>query len=47
MARNDSDRPNGPSPELPKPKKLPQDLQRIIDKADKEENLYDELYDGT
>lgn len=25
---------------------LPKDLQSIIDKADKEDNFYDELYDG-
>ncbi|RDW69442.1 hypothetical protein BP6252_08462 [Coleophoma cylindrospora] len=38
----------GPPPTgLPKPEKLPPALQRIIDKNDADENLYDELYDGT
>ncbi|RDW80563.1 hypothetical protein BP5796_05261 [Coleophoma crateriformis] len=38
----------GPPPTgLPKPEKLPPALQRIIDKNDAEDNLYDELYDGT
>jgi len=48
MAGNDSDKPRGPRPTgLPEPEKLPPSLQQIIDKADKEENFYDELYDGT
>ncbi|KAN0096430.1 Mitochondrial 18 KDa protein (MTP18) domain containing protein [Hyaloscypha variabilis] len=48
MAKNDSDKPRGPPPSgLPEPEKLPPALQRIIDKADKEDNFYDELYDGT
>ncbi|KAH8808995.1 mitochondrial 18 KDa protein-domain-containing protein [Xylogone sp. PMI_703] len=36
----------GKSPQLPEPEKLKPALQRIIDKADKEDNFYDELYDG-
>jgi len=48
MAGKDSDKPRGPPPgELPKPEKLPEAFQRIIDKADNEDNFYDELYDGT
>jgi fission process protein 1 len=48
MAKNDSDKPRGPPPTgLPEPEKLPPSLQKIIDKADKEDNFYDELYDGT
>jgi len=48
MAGKDSDKPRGPPPNgLPEPGKLPPSLQKIIDKADKEDNFYDELYDGT
>jgi fission process protein 1 len=48
MAGKDSDKPRGPPPnELPEPEKLPSSFQRIIDKADSEDNFYDELYDGT
>ncbi len=48
MANDDSNKPRGPPPSgLPEPEKLPPALQRIVDKADKEENFYDELYDGT
>jgi fission process protein 1 len=48
MPDKDSDKPRGTPPgDLPKPSKLPTSLQRIIDKADKEDNFYDELYDGT
>lgn len=48
MPDKDSDKPRGPLPtDLPKPEKLPPALQSIIDKADKEDNFYDELYDGT
>lgn len=32
---------------LPEREKLPPGLQKILDKADKDESLYDELYDGT
>jgi hypothetical protein len=47
MSDKGSDRRRGPPPgELPKPEKLPPSLQKIIDKADKEDNFYDELYDG-
>ncbi|KAK4200386.1 mitochondrial 18 KDa protein-domain-containing protein [Triangularia verruculosa] len=35
-----------PSTKLPDAKKLPADLQKIIDKNDKEENFFDELYEG-
>ncbi|KAK4173605.1 mitochondrial 18 KDa protein-domain-containing protein [Triangularia setosa] len=35
-----------PSTKLPEPKKLPPDLQKIVDKADKDENFFDELYEG-
>jgi hypothetical protein len=48
MAGNDSGKSRGPPPTgLPAPEKLPAELQRIVDKADREENFYDELYDGT
>jgi fission process protein 1 len=48
MAKNDSDKPRGPPPSgLPEPEKLPPALQKIVDKADKEDSFYDELYDGT
>ena len=48
MSDKDSDKPRGPPPtDLPKPEKLPAALQKILDKADKEDNFYDELYDGT
>ena len=48
MAQDGSDKPRGPPPTgLPKSEKLPPGLQKILDKADKEENFYDELYDGT
>jgi len=48
MSGNDSDKSRGNPPKgLPEPEKLPAALQKIIDKADKEENFYDELYDGT
>jgi fission process protein 1 len=47
MSDKGSDRRREPPPgELPKPEKLPPSLQKIIDKADKEDNFYDELYDG-
>ena len=50
MAGKDSetDKPRGPPPSgLPEPEKLPPGLQKIIDKAEKEDSLYDELYEGT
>jgi fission process protein 1 len=48
MAGKDSENPKrAPPADLPKPEKLPASLQRIIDRADKDENFYDELYDGT
>jgi fission process protein 1 len=46
MPDKDSDKLNRPRTDLPAPEKLPSALQKIIDKADKEENFYDELYDG-
>jgi mitochondrial fission process protein 1 len=39
--------PTGIDSQLPPPEKLPKSLQKIIDKADKEENFYDELWEGT
>lgn len=54
MAKNDTNKPpsesttRGPPPTgLPEPEKLPPGLRKIIDNADKDDNLYDELYDGT
>lgn len=32
---------------LPAKEKLPPGLQKIVDKADKDDSLYDELWDGT
>lgn len=47
MAGKDSNTSRGPpTTGLPDAEKLPDGLQRIVDKADKEENFYDELYDG-
>ena len=47
MPGKDSDKPKGPLPtDLPAPEKLPPALQKLIDKADKDESFYDELYDG-
>lgn len=48
MSGNDSDKSRDPLPNgLPEPEKLPPALQKLVDKADKEDNFYDELYDGT
>jgi len=48
MADNDSSKGRGPPPSgLPAPEKLPVDLQRLVEKADRDDNFYDELYDGT
>jgi len=48
MSDKDSHKPRGPPPSgLPKREELPPALQKILDKADKEDNFYDELYDGT
>ncbi|KAG0652605.1 hypothetical protein D0Z07_0462 [Hyphodiscus hymeniophilus] len=47
MAGKDSENPKRGSTDLPKPEKLPASLQSIVDQADKDENFYDELYDGT
>jgi hypothetical protein len=50
MSRNssDNDKSRGPPPSgLPPREKLPAKLQKIVDGADKEDNFYDELYDGT
>jgi hypothetical protein len=47
MVGKDSENPRGPAPTgLPKASKLPKSLQNIVDKDDKEENFYDELYEG-
>jgi fission process protein 1 len=44
----ETEQPRGPPPTgLPKAEKLPPGLQKIVDKADKDESLYDELYEGT
>jgi fission process protein 1 len=44
-------KPNDTSPPVGKDslprEKLPPTLQKIVDKADKEENFYDELWEGT
>lgn len=48
MAGNSTETPRGPAPTgLPAPEKLPRSLQSIVDKADKDESFYDDLYDGT
>ncbi len=47
MSGKDDKREGAPPGGLPKPEKLPPSLQKIIDKADNEDNFYDELYDGT
>ncbi len=45
---SDNDKSRGPPPSgLPPREKLPVKLQKIVDGADKEDNFYDELYDGT
>ncbi|KAM3074758.1 hypothetical protein ACMFMG_008177 [Clarireedia jacksonii] len=47
MAGKDNENQRGPAPTgLPKASKLPKSLQNIVDKDDKEENFYDELYEG-
>jgi hypothetical protein len=47
MSGKDSDKGRAPPPtDLPKPKPLSPALQNIVDKVDKEDNFYDELYDG-
>lgn len=47
MAGKDSNNARGAPPTgLPDNEKLPDGLQKIVDTADKEENFYDELYDG-
>lgn len=49
MAGNNTEQPpRGPPPTgLPDREKLPKSLQSIVDKADKDESFYDDLYDGT
>ncbi len=37
---------NAARDKLPEPEKLPPALQKIIDTADKEDNFYDELWEG-
>lgn len=46
MAGKDEDKKGAPVG-LPAREKLPSSLQNIVDKAEKEDNFYDELYDGT
>ncbi|KIN00427.1 hypothetical protein OIDMADRAFT_19514 [Oidiodendron maius Zn] len=47
MPGKDSDKGRGPFPEdTPERKQLSPTLQKLVDKADKDENFYDELYDG-
>jgi fission process protein 1 len=38
---------NAAQDKLPEPEKLPPALQKIVDNADKEDNFYDELWEGT
>jgi len=48
MSKNNSNKSQGQPPTgLPEPEKLPPALQKIIETTDREENFYDELYDGT
>jgi len=42
-----SKRSGSSSGDLPRAEKLPEALQKIIDKDESEDNFYDELYDGT
>lgn len=45
---SDKDKRQGPPPTgLPPREQLPPALQKIIDREDREENFYEELYDGT
>ena len=37
---------NAARDKLPEPEKLPPALQNIVDKADKEDSFYDELWEG-
>jgi mitochondrial fission process protein 1 len=47
MSGKDADNGRGPPPTgLPERKELSPTLQKLVDKTDKEENFYDELYDG-
>ena len=47
MSGKDSDKRRGPPPtELPERKPLSPGLQKLVDKTEKDENFYDELYDG-
>lgn len=47
MPGKDSDKGRGPPPEdTPERKQLSPTLQKLVDKTDKDENFYDELYDG-
>lgn len=51
MSKKGLDKPEtetkGPPPTgLPPREKLPADFQKIIDKSERDENFYDELYDG-
>lgn len=47
MPEKDSDKSRGSPPsDLPVRKSLSPALQKLVDKTDKDENFYDELYDG-
>jgi fission process protein 1 len=52
-AKTDATEANGGPPgavapgPLPEREALPPSLQKIVDKADKDESFYDELWDGT
>jgi fission process protein 1 len=47
MSGKDADKGRGPPPsDLPPRKPLSAELQKLVDKSDKDENFYDELYDG-
>ncbi|CAD6448628.1 a3c4c240-d6a9-4a71-8612-7c859e15d5f4 [Sclerotinia trifoliorum] len=47
MTGKDNNNSRGPPPTgLPAVEKLPAGLQKLVDKADKDESFYDELYDG-
>jgi hypothetical protein len=46
MPEKDSDKSRAPPTDLPVRKSLSPALQKLVDKTDKDENFYDELYDG-
>ncbi len=51
MAGSDPKKPNDESPfdkdKLPDREKLPTELQKIVDNADKDGSIYDDILDGT